>query len=198
MPKKRKGSRTSFRTYLAFIPAAILVGFIVYLVAVPPASNISTIGTTGRTTLVSGAQAPAFKLNLIDGNGVKEEVFEFNPASGKYVFMDFIHEWCVHCRNMAQTIDRLHASYKDKGVVFITVAGGYNTDAQKTANYLKQHDVSWTVVFDKQLDVFSRYGVRGTPTYVIISPAGSILAKFEGEQSYDALARELDRHLVVR
>ncbi|MEM3021848.1 MAG: hypothetical protein QXH52_06350, partial [Candidatus Caldarchaeum sp.] len=71
-------------------------------------------------------------------------------------------------------------------------------DAQKTSNYLRQFGVSWTTVFDQQLSVFNKYGVRGTPTYFIISPGGSIIAKFEGEQAYETLSRELDKYVVVR
>ncbi len=184
--------------YLAFIPAAILIFFIVYLVAVPPASNISTTGNINTSSATVGGQAPSFSLNLIDQNGLKNEKFDFNPATGKIVFMDFIHEWCVYCNNMAPIIDRLHASYKDRGVIFITVAGGYNTDDQKTANYLRLHGVSWITVYDPQLEVFRKYGVRGTPTYFIISPSGAVLVKLEGEQPYERLAQELEKYLAAK
>ncbi|MEM4288421.1 MAG: TlpA disulfide reductase family protein [Candidatus Caldarchaeum sp.] len=197
MPKK-KGTKTSVKTYLAFVPAAILLAFIVYLVVTPPASNITTVTNTGHTTANIGGRAPAFSLNLIDGEGLKGQKLDFNPASGKTVFMDFIHEWCVHCNNMAPIIERLYANYRDKNVVFITVAGGYNTDAQKTSSYLKNHRVSWTAVFDPQLDVFSKYGVRGTPTYFIIGPDGTILLKLEGEQPYERLAQELDKYIAAK
>ncbi len=198
MPKKKRETNTSFKRYLAFIPAAILIGLIIYLIAVPPAPNISTTGNVATYPLTVGGQAPTFSLNLIDKDGLKKEKFNFNPATGKIVFMEFIHEWCVHCKNMAPIIHRLHASYKDKGVVFITVAGGYNTDAQKTANYLKLYEVSWTAVYDPQLEVFRKYGVRGTPTFFIIGPSGTILVKLEGEQPYERLTQELDRYLAAK
>ncbi|MEM4353395.1 MAG: TlpA disulfide reductase family protein, partial [Candidatus Caldarchaeum sp.] len=75
---------------------------------------------------------------------------------------------------------------------------GQNTDAQKTANYIRKHRVSWTAVVDPQLEVFRKYGVRGTPTYFIIDPNGLILVKLEGEQTYGTLAQELDKYLRHR
>jgi len=117
MPKKKK---TSYGTYLAIIPAALLVAFIIFLVVTPPSPNLTTITTnTGGQTLSQGGTAPPFTLNKIDGNGLKNEKYEFNPVSGRVVFMDFIHEWCVHCRNMAPVIENLHRNYGEK-VTFIT------------------------------------------------------------------------------
>jgi len=192
MPKKKT---TSYGTYLAFIPAALLVAFIIYLVVTPPSQNLTTITTnTGGQTLTRGGIAPSFTLNKIDGNGLRNEKYEFNPVSGQVVFLDFIHEWCVHCRNMAPVIEDLHRNYGGK-VTFITVAGGYNTDPQKTAQFISRYGLSWTTLYDPQLEVFNRYGVRGTPTYFIVGPDGQVLAKFEGEQSYERLAQELDQAL---
>jgi len=37
----------------------------------------------------------------------------------------------------------------------------------------------------------SAYGVNATPTFIIIGRDGSIVARYEGEQSYDTLAAGL-------
>ncbi|MEM0337148.1 MAG: redoxin family protein [Candidatus Caldarchaeum sp.] len=196
MPSKKVKKKRNLSTYLAVLPAALLVVFIVYLVATPPSQSISTIATTGQTnTVKTGDIAAPFSLDLIDETGLKNEKVTFRPDSGQIYFIDFIHEWCVHCRNMAPIVERLHQTYAEKGVVFITVAGGYNTDAQKTAQFIKNYRVTWPVGFDPQLEIFRQYGVRGTPTYVIVNRNGIITAKLEGEQPYEALARELDRLL---
>jgi thiol-disulfide isomerase/thioredoxin len=192
MPKKKK---TSYGTYLAIIPAALLVAFIIFLVVTPPSPNLTTITTnTGGQTLSQGGTAPPFTLNKIDGNGLKNEKYEFNPVSGRVVFMEFIFEWCPHCRNMAPVIEKLHRNYGEK-VTFITVAGGYNTDPQKTAQFISRYGLSWTTLYDPQLEVFNKYGVRGTPTYFIIGPNGQVLAKIIAEQPYEVLAQELDQAL---
>ncbi len=196
MPSKKVKKKRNLSTYLAVLPAALLVVFIAYLIVTPPSQSISTISTTGQTnTVKTGDIATPFSLDLIDETGLKNEKVSFRPDSGQIYFIDFIHEWCVHCRNMAPIVERLHQTYAEKGVVFITVAGGYNTDAQKTAQFIKNYRVTWPVGFDPQLEIFRQYGVRGTPTYVIVNRNGIIAAKLEGEQPYEALARELDRLL---
>ncbi|MEM2973879.1 MAG: hypothetical protein QXS50_07000 [Candidatus Caldarchaeum sp.] len=37
------------------------------------------------------------------------------------------------------------------------------------------------------MDVFGKYSVRGTPTYVAVSPSGAIVGRLEGEQAYTAI-----------
>jgi thiol-disulfide isomerase/thioredoxin len=188
MPKKRK--RFS-GTHLALIPVALLAVIIIYLTVAPP-PDLTT--KTGVQTVEQGGLAPPFTLNKIDGNGLRSERFEFSPASGRVVFMDFLHEWCPHCGNMAPIIERLYSNYGGR-VVFISVAGGYQTSPEKTADFIRKHNIRWTVVYDPQLEVFNKYGVRGTPTYFIIGPDGRVLAKLEGEQPYERLAQELERAL---
>jgi thiol-disulfide isomerase/thioredoxin len=196
MPPKKAKKKRQLSTYLAVLPAALLVAFIAYLVATPPSGNFSTIATTGQGNSVNtGDVATPFSLDLIDATGLKQEKVTFRPDTGQIYFIDFIHEWCVHCRNMAPIVERLHQNYAQKGVVFITVAGGYNTDAQKTAQFIKNYGVTWPVGFDAQLEIFRQYGVRGTPTYIIVNKNGIISAKLEGEQTYEALAKELDKLL---
>ncbi|MEM0440142.1 MAG: TlpA disulfide reductase family protein [Candidatus Caldarchaeum sp.] len=198
MPQKKQKPkpRKSYGIYLALIPAALLVAFIIYLVVTPPAANIvSPTPTSGQTTVRPGETAKPFSLNLIDSTGLRNEKLNFEPSTGKVVFIDFLHEWCGFCRRMAPVIDRLHENYRDRGVMFLTVAGGYNTNTEKTAAYLREHGVDWQVVYDQNLDVFRLYGVRGTPTYFVISPDGKIITKLEGEQSYEILANEIEKAL---
>jgi thiol-disulfide isomerase/thioredoxin len=164
----------------------------------PPPGPISTTTTSTEKpslqTTTQGQPAPAFTLRIIDGDGLRDEVFTFNPSSGRVVFIEFVFEWCPHCRNMAPIIERIYSGYGDR-VVFISVAGGYNTDPQKTAGFIRQYGISWTVLYDPQLEVFRKYGVRYTPSYFIISPDGVVLAGLAGEQPYETLTMELDRAL---
>ena len=189
----RKGERgTEFRRYVvAFIPAIILVAALVYVISLPPRVTI-TSNNTDSATLEQNTKAPDFTLEIITADGLTGKFFTFSNLIGKPVFMDFAFEWCPHCNNMAPTIKMLYENYHVKGVEFLTVAGSTNTDDTKTAEFVKKHEIEWTVVFDKNMEVFTLYGVRGTPTYFVIDPSGVVVGKLIGEQPYERLASLLD------
>lgn len=170
------------RNYLFLLPIFIFIGFIAYWFSI---QNLSL------KELEMG-KAPSFILKKIDQNGLTNEKFEFIPDGGKIIFIEFIHEWCPHCKRMAPIIENLYNKYSEN-ITFITVAGGYNTNPEKTAEFIKNFNIKRVVVYDPNLEVFRKYGVSGTPTYFIINQTGYIIEKIEGEQSYDLLSRKIER-----
>jgi thiol-disulfide isomerase/thioredoxin len=147
-----------------------------------------------QTTTQTKVMASSFILRKIDGSGLTNNSFTYNPVSGKATFIEFVFEWCPHCRNMAPIVEKLHERYGGK-VEFITVAGGYRATPEKTAEFIKKYGISWTVVYDQQMQVFKEYGVTGTPTYFVISPDGTIFTRAVGEQTYEYLSLILDKAL---
>jgi peroxiredoxin len=75
------------------------------------------------------------------------------------------------------------------------VAGGYRASPEKTAEFIKKYGISWTAVYDEQMEVFRLYRVTGTPTYFIISSDGAVFTWTAGEQTYEYLSLILDKAL---
>jgi thiol-disulfide isomerase/thioredoxin len=164
-------------------------------------AGTQTITVTEKTTSMTQTTiqptkviAPSFTLRKIDSGGLTNNNFTFNPVSGKVTFIEFVFEWCPHCRNMAPIVEKLHERYGGK-VEFITVAGGYRATPEKTAEFIKKYGISWTVVYDQQMQVFKEYGVTGTPTYFVISPDGTVFTWVVGEQTHEYLSLMLDKAL---
>jgi cytochrome c biogenesis protein CcmG/thiol:disulfide interchange protein DsbE len=153
-----------------------------------------TTSMTQTTIQPTKVMAPSFILRKIDGSGLTNNSFTFNPVSGKVTFIEFVLEWCPHCRNMVPIVEKLHERYGDK-VEFITVTGGYRTTPEKTAEFIRKYGISWTAVYDEQMEVFRLYRVTGTPTYFIISPDGAVFTWTAGEQTYEYLSVILDKAL---
>jgi thiol-disulfide isomerase/thioredoxin len=199
--KKRRKEGSRWVTFVAFIPAILLVGLLAYLLSIPPAP----LPSGSKTTEGSPAEAKDFKLKIITPDGLTDREFAFSSTRGSVVFLDFVFSWCPHCNNMAPTIKRLHDEYSGKGVVFVTVAGSSGSSPSASAKFLRDHGVSWTAVYDERMSVFQLYGVTGTPTYFVIDRNGRIVEvvdrygrivkMLEGEQPYEVLRDAIEKAL---
>jgi len=86
--------------------------------------------------------------------------------SGEPVLVDFWAEWCMPCRALAPTIDKLATDYAGKVKV-----GKVDTDSNR--------------------DVSIKYGINAIPT-VILFKDGQVAAKFVGLKSERDFKEALD------
>lgn len=193
MPKRKQQPKGGPRWHIivAFIPAMMLVGLLIYLLSIPPAP----LPPETRTTTEARGEAPDFTLEVITPDGLSNKEFTFSSTRGSVVFMDFVFSWCPHCNNMGPTIRRLYEEYSGRGVVFVTVAGSSGSNPSATASFLRRHEVTWTAVYDEQMSVFRLFGVSGTPTYFVIDREGRIVRKLIGEQPYEVLRSAIEEAL---
>lgn len=87
------------------------------------------------------------------------------------VLVDFFADWCMPCRMLAPTIEKLAAEYSGK----VTVG---------------KLDV------DKSFNTASQYSVTGIPT-IILFKNGEPVERMVGLQPIDALKSVLNRHLMA-
>ncbi|GBC75173.1 Thiol-disulfide oxidoreductase ResA [archaeon HR06] len=147
-------------------------------------------------SLPKDLEAPDFTLNVITEKGLTEEKVTLSNFKGKVIFLDFVMAWCPHCNNMASTIKALYENFSNKGVIFITVAGGDKVATPElTSKFVRDHEISWKVLYDYNLSVFKAYNIEGTPTYIILDKSGKIFWKGIGEKSYEELAKEIEKAL---
>ena len=100
-------------------------------------------------------------LELTDQNFESEVLKSDQP-----VLVDFWAEWCMPCRMLAPTIDKLANDYAGRVKV-----GKLDTDANR--------------------DVAMKYGINAIPT-VILFKGGQVAQKFVGMTNKAALAQALD------
>jgi cytochrome c biogenesis protein CcmG, thiol:disulfide interchange protein DsbE len=72
-----------------------------------------------------GAEAPAFALRRLDGNGQVSS----DQLQGKIVVLNFWGSFCPPCRDEAPILDRAHREYEDDGVVVLGVDVQRDSDA---------------------------------------------------------------------
>lgn len=96
---------------------------------------------------------------------------------------------------MVPIVDRLYAQYGAQNIVFLSVAGPWNSaTADDAAKFIRDYKTNWTYVYDSSGTIFTTYGVTGTPTFFLIAKNGSIATRYEGTNAtYEILAADLTR-----
>ena len=174
------------------IPIIIIIAiWVVYSVAQPAAPSTPTVST--ETNTGTAALAPDFTLPIVNGNGPTGQSLTLSSLRGKVVLLEFMEPWCEHCQHMAPLLDKMYAQYaNNSGVVFVSVAGPWQgATAQDAAQFINNYGTSWAFVYDSSGTVVNEYGVTATPTFFIIGKDGSIVTRFEGEQTIDTLSSGL-------
>ena len=90
---------------------ALLVGLIVVVIAG------YLLSRPAEVVIAPGAQAPAFALRSLDGDGQ----ISSDELEGKIVVLNFWGSFCPQCRDEAPILDRAHEEYSDDGVVVLGV-----------------------------------------------------------------------------
>jgi len=120
--------------------------------------------------LVSGVQAPDFKLPLLDsgGNFSLQEAIRRGP-----VLAAFFKISCPVCQFAFPYVQRLFAAYGGKNV---TIIGVSQDSAPDTQSFTKQYGVKFPIALDelKKYPVSNAYGLSNVPTLFWISPEGEI------------------------
>jgi len=108
------------------------------------------------------------------------------------VLLEFMEPWCPHCQKMASVLESLYNQYGKGNVVFLSVAGPWQgATVDDTARFINDYGSTWSYAYDSSGSTLSAYGVNATPTVIIIGKDGSIVARYEGEQTFDTLAAGL-------
>lgn len=179
------------------IPVLVLVAVIVFigLTFVIPALEQQTTTTTPTTQQTKTStpestlqQAPDFSLPVYDLSSSVERYVSLSDFSGKPVFLEFFQPNCGHCINMIPTIEELSKRYGDK-IVFLVISTPLKDQLK---NIVERYGLTQTILLDVNYEVFNKYGVEGTPTFIILDSSHKIVQEIAGERSIDVLAKAIE------
>jgi len=142
--------------------------------------------------------APDFSLRIVTEQGLTFESLSLSSLRGKVVLIEFMASWCQACRQMEPAVGDLYRIYGPEGVEFLSVAGTYGgATAESTSQFIKEFHSPWTYLLDTTNGVFEMYGIRATPTFLVISREGKVLDRIEGG-SYEQLAVAINNALTAK
>jgi len=135
-------------------------------------------------------EAPDFSLPTLEGQTVT-----LSALRGRVVFLNFWATWCPPCREEMPSIERLHRELKDQGLVVLGV--DVDESPKLVAKFIEDFRLGFPVVLDAGSHVFSRYGVRGLPTTILIDRQGRVVGAAVGPRDWASPAgRALIRSLL--
>ena len=121
-----------------------------------------------------GNPAPTFAVN--DG----QNTVDLSKLRGKVVILNFWASWCAPCIEEMPSLEALHHELPD--VQIVAVAS--DEDFAQYQNYVLQHHIDLTTVFDEKQSSNALYGSYRFPETYIIDKSGVVRRKLIGAQEF--------------
>jgi peroxiredoxin len=115
-----------------------------------------------------------FTLEPVDGGG-KISLRDFK---GQPVVLNFWATWCGPCKEELPVFQKMWDKYKDEDVVFLGV--DVMDDRTNASEFIKNSGISYTMLYDQEGDVSSKYKVIALPATFFINKEGEIEVKNYG------------------
>jgi len=121
--------------------------------------------------------APEFSLATPEGKTIA-----LNQLRGQVVFLNFWATWCPPCRLEMPSMERLHQEFRDKGLAMQAIDVGESP--KQVSRFMKEFRLNFPALLDVNSEVFSRYGVQGLPTTVLIDRSGRTVGAAIGAREW--------------
>lgn len=131
---------------------------------------------------------PAPPMRLPDFSGRLRDTLEFQ---GKWILLDFWAPWCQPCVRAAPELARTRRELGPSGLEIIGVHDGEPDEVAR--EFVRDRAMWWPQLIDADRAAQAIYRVDDLPTYVLIDPAGTIVAR---ENAWSAMRAVLDRNLL--
>lgn len=101
-----------------------------------------------------------------------------SELKGRYLLLDFWSMGCGPCIAALPEMGELYQQYADR-LAIVSISIDTKTNWEKAS---KEHSISWLNWSDLRGDhgLYARYGGKGIPYYVLLSPEGKILSTWMG------------------
>ena len=119
-------------------------------------------------TVVTGAQAPEFKIKTADGKEV-----ELAKLTAKGPVLVRLTCGCLGCDKELDYFKAINAAYKEKGLTTLAV---FKEPQEKVTEYAKQRNIEMLYAVDPKGESWKTFQTTAMPTNVLIAKGGKIVS----------------------
>ena len=147
------------------------------------------------TLLLQTTLAQAFELQEFNGSKIN---LEDKIGQGKWTLIMFWAHDCGVCRAETPAISEFHSRRKDVEVIGVSIDGNEKKHlAQEFLDSTKPSFKSYLGdigLVATNYEIMTEEGFRGTPTFILFTPDGTLLGNNPGKLSITALEGFIDRN----
>lgn len=112
---------------------------------------------------------------------------------GKIVMLDFWTYCCINCMHIIPDLKRLEQKYPNELVVIGVHSAKFTTEkeSENIRQAILRYRIEHPVVNDRDMVLWTFYGVRAWPTVVLIDPTGKVVGAMSGEGIYEPFDRAI-------
>lgn len=149
-----------------------------------PASPVPGTGE-GSSSLVSESDTPAgYPLRLTDQQQRAHDV-DALLRQGKTVVLVFWQPWCAPCRREAPHLAERSRELTESHRFFGIVSGPDEVvNAERVAECIERYNISYPTIRDGDASLSRRFGVKGTPTLIILKGTQEVFRGHRAPQNW--------------
>lgn len=127
---------------------------------------------------------------LIAPSSWASEALDLAGYRGKVVLVDFWASWCKPCRDSFPWLNVMQRKYGERGLVVI----GVNVDRERAdaQRFLKDVPAEFTLIYDPEGALASRYELMGMPASFVFGPDGKLVNTHLGFRNGARAEREAE------
>lgn len=152
-----------------------------------PSFSAATL-RVARFPAKEGNRATDFVVEGLDGQKIDSSLLRGHP-----ILIHFWASWCQPCREESRRIETAARAYRAAGLVILAVTN--ETDRREVAQFAREQNLSFPILFDPSSVVFDQYRVIGIPTSYFVDTNGIIRTIVAGPMTAADLEHDLAKIL---